>query len=147
MTYSEAIELSGALRERFDAPFTASDKSLIERLYDAVLGRRFQPTNCQQCYHDALIEICLYLKSHDKMAERSKYIMRAGFIIHSPVFDGGRIYTNANLTDDVAERYMEQFPQKRPMFDLRPSNGTKEPERVNIPPTPKKSRKTKKTKK
>ena len=144
MTYDEAVGLSDALRESFDAPFSASDKSLIERLYDAVLGRRFQPTNCQQCYHDALIEIICFLKKEKRMAERSKYIMRAGFIIHSPLFDNGKIYSNDNLTDDVAERYLSMFPQKRPMFDLRPSDGQKTGGVVNVSPKRKKARKTKK---
>lgn len=56
------------------------------------------------------------------MAERSRYVMRAGFIIHSPNFDDGKIYTNDNLTDDVAERFMAQFPQRKNMFDERPNS-------------------------
>ena len=48
--------------------------------------------------------------------------MRAGYIIHSPEFDGGKIYTNDNLTDDVAERFMEQYPNTKKMFDLRPTD-------------------------
>lgn len=74
------------------------------------------------------------------MAYQKKYIMRAGFIIHSPIFDGGKVYTNDNLTDDVAERYMEMFPVKKSMFDRNP-NYT-EPEQAEIP-KPKTKRKKK----
>lgn len=107
-----------------------------------VLGKRFRKTSCQQCYHDALIEICLYLKNHNTMANPKKYIMRAGFIIHSPVFDGGKVYTNDNLTDDVAERYMEMFPMKKSMFDRNP-NYTEPTEAKAETPKPKTKRKKK----
>lgn len=106
-----------------------------------MLGKRFRKTSCQQCYHDALIEICLYLKNHNTMANQKKYIMRAGFIIHSPVFDGGKVYTNDNLTDDVAERYMDMFPVKKSMFDRNP-NYT-EPTETKVETKPKTKRKKK----
>ena len=147
MTYDEAFSITQELRARFDAPFSSLDKVTIERLYDAVLGKHLKKTNCQQCYHDALIEIYLYLKRENKMAERSKYVMRAGFIIHSPLFKGGKVFTNDNLTDEVAEEYMEMFPNKKPMFDKRKnfvSNEVKTPEVVNDTPTKKKGRKSKK---
>lgn len=54
------------------------------------------------------------------MREKCDYHMRAGFIIRCGDFDGGEIYTNANLTNDVARRYLERFPNKRVMFDRIP---------------------------
>lgn len=141
MTREQAIQLSNEIRGRFDSPFSILDKTRIEELYSVVLGKRFRKTSCQQCYHDALIEICLYLKNHNTMANQKKYIMRAGFIIHSPIFDGGKVYTNDNLTDDVAERYMEMFPNKKSMFDKNP-NYT-EPTEVKVETKPKTKRKKK----
>ena len=76
------------------------------------------------------------------MANQKKYIMRAGFIIHSPIFDGGKVYTNDNLTDDVAERYMETFPMKKSMFDRNP-NSTEPTEAKAEAPKPKTKRKKK----
>lgn len=122
MNVEEAKAIVQELKGRFDAAFSSSDKERIEMLYWEVLGKEFKPTSCQQCYHDALIEIYLYLKKYNKMKEKSKYRMRAGFIINCPAFDGGKIYTNDNLTDDVAERYLAQFPQNVEMFQELPKD-------------------------
>ena len=116
MNVEDAKTIVQELKGRFDAAFSSSDKERIEMLYWEVLGKELKPTSCQQCYHDALIEIYLYLKKYNKMKEKSKYRMRAGFIINCPAFDGGKIYTNDNLTDDVAERYLARFPQTVEMF-------------------------------
>lgn len=120
MDVEEAKELLTGLRQRFDAPYSESDKSLIMRLYLAVLGKEFKPTSCQTCYHDAVIELYLHLKKYNKMATTHKYSMRAGFIINCPTFHNGTVYTNANITDDIAEEYIKQFPQNRSLFDYKP---------------------------
>lgn len=116
MTRAQAIARTEDLRGRFDAPFNLSDKAEIESLYKAVLGRTMIPTSCQTCYHDALIEIYLHLKRNGIMAEDKKYLLKAGAIIISPIFDNGTVYSNANLTDDVAKRYLEQFPEQVVLF-------------------------------
>lgn len=111
MTYEEAVNISMELRTRFDTPFSTSDKQRIEQLYEAVFLERMKPTSCQNCYHDALIRIYTYLKREGKMRENCNYRLRAGFIIHCPNFRRGKIYTNYNLTDEVAEEYLAMFPQ------------------------------------
>ena len=63
MTYEEATAKVSELKARFDSPFDATDKEVIETLYFEVTRKRFVPTTCQQCYHDALIEIYLKLKT------------------------------------------------------------------------------------
>lgn len=120
MSYEEAISKSNDLRTRFDAPFSNIDKSTIVELYGEVLGKQFHPTSCQQCYHDALIEIVLYLRKEKRMAEKCNYRLRAGYILNSPHFRGGKIYTNDNLTDEVAEEYLSMFPDNRSMFQALP---------------------------
>lgn len=120
MSYEEAISISNDLRTRFDAPFSNIDKSTIVELYGEVLGKQFHPTSCQQCYHDALIEIVLYLRKEKRMAEKCNYRLRAGYILNSPHFRGGKIYTNDNLTDEVAEEYLSMFPDNRSMFQALP---------------------------
>lgn len=82
------------------------------------------------------------------MAERGRWSMRAGYIIRTPDFENGKIYTNDNLTDDVAERYMTQYPSKREMFVERQDfafKAVETPEAVNTTPKARKPRKTKKT--
>ena len=116
MTLEQAKTLTNDLRGRFNAPFSSFDKQNIEQLYYEVLGKEFKPTTCQQCYHDALIEIYLYLKRENKMKAKCNYRMRAGFIINCPTFHNGTVYTNANLTDKVAEEYIAAFPQNADLF-------------------------------
>ena len=116
MRYGEARKAVESLRERFDEPYDNSDKRLIEQLYLEALGRQFVPTTCQQCYHDAVIEIYLTLKKNKKMAKKCKYRLLAGFIISCPDFKGGKIFTNDNLTDKVAKEYLDKYPKQEKFF-------------------------------
>ena len=120
MKVEDAKTIVEELKGRFEAPFSSSDKAHIVRLYWEVLGKEFKPTSCQQCYHDALIEVYLYLKKYNKMKDKCNYRMRAGFIISCPRFANGKIYTNDNLTDEVAEEYLAQFPKNVEMFQQLP---------------------------
>lgn len=120
MTYEEAIIETQRLREHFDETFSQSQKDTIANLYYEVLGKTFRPTSCQQCYHDALIEIYLYLKRNKTMAKKCNYRMKAGFIISCPDFHNGRIYTNDNLTDAVAKEYLQKYPKRESCFSKMP---------------------------
>lgn len=119
MTWEEARQEIFRLRGKFASPYNQSDKVVIERLYLLVLGKRFRPTSCQNCYHDAVIELYLYANKNTKMTER-KYLLKAGAIINTPIFDNGKVYSNANLTDDVAERFLSMFPEKVVLFQKVP---------------------------
>lgn len=118
MDLEEAKRLIADLKTRFVEPYSSGDKSTIEKLYSAVLGKTFVPTSCQNCYHDAVIEIYRYIKINNAMKKKSKYTMRAGFIINCPTFRGGQIFSNDNLTDEVAEEYIKRFPSNRDLFDV-----------------------------
>lgn len=151
MTYDEALNICRELRTRYDAPFSTSDKQRIERLYEAVFLERMKPTSCQSCYHDALIRIYTYLKREGKMREKCNYRLRAGFIIHCPNFRRGKIYTNYNLTDEVAEEYLAMFPQNTdlceritPEQENKPQVSAKEYTADNSTPTARKSVRAKK---
>ena len=135
MTYEEAVALCEGLRTRFDEPFSPSDKATIERLYAEAVGRDFRPTSCQMCYHDALIEIYHSLKNNRKMADKCNYRLRAGYLINSPTFRGGAIYSNDNLTDEVAEEFLTAFPDRVDMFQQLPKADEKDTEGENSPVT------------
>lgn len=120
MELTEAYEIIEELKGRFDSPFSSNDKNTIENLYSSVLGKTFRPTSCQQCYHDALIEVYHYLKKNGKMAEKSNFVLKAGAIIHSPVFENGKIFTNDNMTDEVAMGYLARFPGQIVLFQKVP---------------------------
>ena len=122
MTYKEATAKVEELKARFDSPFDATDKAVIETLYFEVTRKRFVPTTCQQCYHDALIEICLKLKKEKAMPKQCNYAMKAGFIISCPDFYNGKIFTNENLTDKVAHEYLTKYPHMESYFQKIPSD-------------------------
>ena len=122
MTYEEATAKVGELKARFDSPFDATDKAVIETLYFEVTRKRFVPTTCQQCYHDALIEIYLKLKKEKAMPQKCNYAMKAGFIISCPDFYRGKIFTNENLTDKVAHEYLTKYPHMESYFQKIPSD-------------------------
>lgn len=123
MTVEEAYTKIEELKGRFDSPFSNSDKESIEELYYEVLGKTFVPTSCQQCYHDALIEVYVYLNKNGKMAEKCNYRLKAGAIICCPNFNNGEVYSNDNLTDKVASEYLEQYPEQVELFQQLPSDG------------------------
>jgi len=127
MTYQEALDRVEELRGHGNAPFSIEQKRLIAQMYPEIMGKPFRRTACQRCYHDAVIEMAVKLRKEQKMREKCDYHMRAGFIIRCGDFDGGEIYTNANLTNDVARRYLERFPQKRVMFDHIPEEPAETP--------------------
>lgn len=143
MTYQEALDRVEELRGHGNAPFSIEQKRLIAQLYPEITGKPFRRTACQRCYHDAVIEMAVKLRKEQKMREKCDYHMRAGFIIRCGDFDGGEIYTNANLTNDVARRYLERFPNKRKMFDRipeeTPAEATKEPGKQVVQPSGKKA--------
>lgn len=121
MTVEEAYTKIEELKGRYDSPFSNSDKESIEELYYEVLGKTFVPTSCQQCFHDALIEVYVYLKKNGKMAEKCNYRLKAGAIICCPNFNNGEVYSNDNLTDKVASEYLEQYPEQVELFQQLPS--------------------------
>lgn len=121
MTHDEALALAQELKGRStSSPFNSQDKKSIEELHREVIGYDMKPTTCQNCYHDALILIILRLKKTTAMAQDRQYQLRNGFIIHSPIFHQGAIFTNANLTDDIAREYLERFPANSTMFSKIP---------------------------
>lgn len=109
--------LVNELRGRFDAPFNQADKDAIERTYKAVIGRTFVQTSCQQCYHDAVLEIYHHIKKYGKMAEVKKYNLKAGAIINCPNFQEGKVFSNENLTDEIAAEYLKEYPDQVGLFE------------------------------
>ena len=151
MLLEEAKRMLADVRTRFDGAFSPADKDTIARLYAAVLGRPFRATSCQRCYHDAVIEVTLYLKRHNRMAQEKNYIMRNGFIIACPTFHDGKIYTNENLTDEIAAEYLERFPDRAKFFAKIPekpvSASTTPANAAEVDSTTPKRKRVRKTKK
>ena len=119
MNIEDAKTLIEGLRGRIGA-LSSSDKTMIAELHEQVLGKPFRKTSCNDCYKDAVILVYTHLKKHGTMVSQLQYRLRAGYLINSPLFHGGKVYSNANLTDEIAEEYLRMFPHKAVFFDHIP---------------------------
>lgn len=118
MGVSEAINRLEELRGA--STLSNSDKSDIALLYSFVLGKTFVKTSCSDCYRDAIIEMYLFLKKNGKMKEKSNYSLKAGALIQDAF--GGNMYTNDNLTDEVAEKFLASNPKGIAFFASQPND-------------------------
>lgn len=119
MLLSDLIGLMKELGSK--ASLSSSDKSAIEHWYREALGRTFVRTSCGDCYRDAAIEIYSYLKRNGKMKEKSNYALKNGVVLQMG-FGSNEMYTNANLTDESAEKYLAKFPGNVKFFSKYPKN-------------------------
>ena len=51
------------------------------------------------------------------MAEVKKYNLKAGAIINCPNFQGGKVFSNENLTDEVSAEYLKKYPDQVGLFE------------------------------
>ena len=132
MTVLEVVdklkELGGKL------PLSSSDKSDIEVMYHEVFGRTFIRTSCSDCYRDAVIEMYSYLKKYGKMKEKSNYALKNGVLLQAG-FGSGEMYTNDNLTDEAAERFLAGNSKGIVFFALTPSDWEERVEKRKNPVT------------
>lgn len=120
MSVDEAVLILTELKGRIDSGLYSMDKAQVANLYNEVLGKTFKPTSCRDCYRDAVIEMILYLKKNGAMKEKCQYSLLNGAIIRE--FGTGKVYSNANLTDKVAEAWLRKYPQQIKMFATYPAD-------------------------
>lgn len=106
---------------RGKSSLSASDKSDIQMMYREILDKDFLKTSCNDCYHDAIIEMYVYLKRNGKMKERSNYSLKNGVLLQMG-FGSNEMYTNDNLTDEIAERYLSKNPKGILLFSVVPTD-------------------------
>ena len=121
MYVSDKIE---EIKARFDASdeLLSSDKSFIESNYERILSKRFNKTGCGQCYHDAFIEIYIHIKQKG-IKKMGKFILKREEVLH--ITGSPQVYTRANITDDVAAKYLKQFPNAIGRFEGYPDDWEK----------------------
>lgn len=82
----------------------------IEDLSLVVLGRPVKVCDCKNRHHDAVLEMLRVVKR--KMTMASDYILKAGVVI----VEDNNPYTNANLTNEVAEAFLKRKPGATGLF-------------------------------
>lgn len=117
MTVSEAYDTLLAL-SRANKPYSSAEESIISNLYTEVIGKKVRDCNCRDKWHDAVIEALLYLKKNKAMREKCDYKLRAGVILH--ISGSSEVYTNDNLTNEVAEKFLKDNPNAVGRFAVIP---------------------------
>lgn len=109
MRYHDALATVIDLKTRIDTGFSNQDKASISSLYSRVLGKSLTNAGCNDCHRDALIEMYNSLKREGKMKEKCDYSLKNGVVLQ--IFGTSEVYTNANLTNEAAEKYLRMFPK------------------------------------
>lgn len=117
MTVSKAYDTLLAL-SRANKPYSSAEESIISNLYTEVTGKKVRDCNCRDKWRDAVIEALLYLKKHNAMREKCNYQLRAGVILH--ISGSSEVYTNDNLTNEVAEKFLKDNPNAVGRFAVIP---------------------------
>ena len=119
MTVDEVKIMLSDLNRGYNIPYSRTEQVTIERLYYEVMGKRLRGCRCPDKWHDAVLEINSYIKKHGKMKEKSNYKLRAGVILQ--IAGSSEIYTNDNLTDEVAAAFLKEHPNAARRFEVIPT--------------------------
>lgn len=120
MTYEDTLQRINDMKSRFDDGFSSIDRSYLDSIYYYLFSREITNKGCSDCYRDAYIEITHYLSKHKTMPEKSVFVLKAGAII--TFFGESKCYSNANITDEVALRYLSLNPNNQKMFSSLPKD-------------------------
>lgn len=119
LSYSKTIEKLSEMKGRYDDGFSSSDRIFIRDLYELLFGVPIKNTGCSSCYQDAYILIFTKLKKDKTMPKEKKFILTNGVLLHA--FNGD-VYTNANLTDEIAMDAINENPNRTELFAKLPDN-------------------------
>ena len=106
------------MESRYQDGFSSLDRSLLDNLYFNIFGREITNRGCSDCYRDAYMEILIYLKRNKAMPKKSDFVLKAGAII--TFFGEPKCYSNANITDEAALRFLALNPSNEKLFEKLP---------------------------
>lgn len=98
--------------------YTTAETLAIEQAYRDVFGRGVRDCKCPSRYLDAVIELRIFIKNHATM-EKSNYKLKTGVVIQPS--GTSEVYTNDNLTDEIAEQFLKERPGARGLFAVAPT--------------------------
>lgn len=117
MTLDEAKKELAELRGLHESGAAlAPYRGRIARLYEVVCKKKLKKCRCRNIYSDTIAEIYYKLKTAKTMDNVSKSRLVNGVVI----FVDGQHYSNSNLTDEVARKFLSSFPQRRGWFSVLP---------------------------
>jgi len=99
------------------------DKKFIEDNYETVLRSPFTRRSCNDCYRDAVIQMFTYLKKNNLMEAKSNYRLCRGILLHPK--GTSEVYSYVNMTDEFAEAFLKEKPERIRMFESFPSDWKK----------------------
>lgn len=108
------------MKSRYTDGFSTHDRTFLDKVYYALLGREITNRGCNDCYRDAYIEIKFKLKKDKAMPKKPDYRLKAGAVIS--FFGHSKAYTSANLTNEVAEKYLAMNPANANLFAEMPDD-------------------------
>lgn len=120
MTYEETMTRLKEMESRYQDGFSSLDRSLLDSLYFNIFGREITNRGCSDCYRDAYMEILIYLKRNKAMPKKSDFVLKAGAII--TFFGEPKCYSNANITDEAALRFLAMNPSNEKLFEHLPED-------------------------
>lgn len=118
MTYEETMTRLKEMKSRYQDGFSSLDRSLLDSLYFNIFGREITNRGCSDCYRDAYMEILIYLKRNKAMPKKSDFVLKPGAII--TFFGEPKCYSNANITDEAALRFLAMNPSNEKLFEHLP---------------------------
>ena len=119
LTFSETMAVLLEMKGRYDDGFSSSDRLFIKNTYEYLFGEPIKNTNCSDCYRDAYIIIYSKLKKEGTMPKEKKFILLNGVLLHAL---NGQVFTNANLTDEIAMDALNENPNRLDLFAKYPDN-------------------------
>lgn len=119
LTYSETMATLLEMKGRHDDGFSSSDRLFIKEVYELLYGKPIKNTACSNCYRDAYILIYTKLKKDGTMPKEKKFILLNGVLLHA---FNGQVFTNANLTDEIAMDALNENPNRLDLFSKYPDN-------------------------
>lgn len=120
MDYNEIIKTLQEMESRYADGFSTLDRAFLDKVYYDLFGREITNRGCSDCYRDAYMEIKIKLKKNKAMPKKSDYMLKAGAVIS--FFGHSKAYTSANLTNEVAEKYLAMNPANSKLFAELPDD-------------------------
>jgi uncharacterized phage infection (PIP) family protein YhgE len=118
--YNTTLTELEEMKSRFDVGFSSLDRSKLDALYYAMFGKEITNKGCSDCYRDAYILITNKLRKDKSMPNKSDYKLKPGVVIQ--FFGEPNFYTNPNLTNEVAERYLALNTDNAKLFETLPDD-------------------------